>query len=101
MQITQYFRKDGVALKGFKDIFRALFHFISTIFKKIFILGIRFYQIYLSPLKKTTHCRFIPTCSQYAMEAIEKYGPVKGTFLGLRRILRCNPFSKGGCDPVP
>lgn len=88
-------------MKGNKNIFRAFYDFITNIFKKIFISCIRFYQIYLSPLKKTTHCRYIPTCSQYAIEAIEKYGPVKGTFLGLRRILRCNPFSKGGCDPVP
>ena len=62
---------------------------------------IRFYQRFLSPLKVRTHCIYIPTCSQYAILAIEKYGIVKGTALGIWRILRCNPFAKGGYDPVP
>lgn len=75
--------------------------FLSGCLKKLLIAMIRFYRIYLSPLKKNSHCRYIPTCSQYAIEAIEKYGPCKGTRLAIRRILRCNPFSKGGCDPVP
>lgn len=74
---------------------------LNKILKFILIKLIQFYRIYLSPLKRTTHCRYIPTCSSYAIEAIEKYGPFKGTILALRRILRCNPFSKGGCDPVP
>lgn len=69
--------------------------------KKILIGAIRFYRKYLSGLKKNNHCRYIPTCSQYAIEAIEKYGPLKGTYLSCKRILRCNPFSKGGIDPVP
>ncbi len=68
--------------------------------KKIFIACIRFYQKYLSPLKRTK-CPYIPTCSQYAVEAIEKYGAFKGGILAFWRILRCNPFSKGGIDPVP
>ncbi len=98
MQITQIIkRRDGVTLKVVRVIFRAL----SDIMKSILIGGIKFYRRYLSPLKKNTHCRFIPTCSQYALEAIEKYGPFKGAYLALKRILRCNPFSKGGCDPVP
>lgn len=98
MQITKIIkRRDGVTLKVVRVIFRAL----SDVLKKILIGGINFYRRYLSPLKKTTHCRFIPTCSQYAIEAIEKYGPFKGAYLALKRILRCNPFSKGGCDPVP
>lgn len=61
---------------------------------------IRFYQKYISPLHKPC-CRFYPTCSQYGIEAIKKYGPGKGTFLTFKRILRCNPFFKGGYDPVP
>ena len=61
---------------------------------------IRFYQICISPLKPSC-CRFTPTCSQYALEAIEKYGALKGGWLAFRRILRCNPFHKGGYDPVP
>ena len=62
---------------------------------------IRFYQKNLSPMKGGPTCRFIPTCSQYALEAIEKYGALKGGWLAFKRILRCNPFHKGGYDPVP
>lgn len=70
--------------------------------KKILIGMIRFYQKYLSPLKVHTHCIFTPTCSQYGIEAIEKYGALKGLTLTAWRILRCNPFNKnGGYDPVP
>lgn len=68
--------------------------------KKILIVMIKGYQKYLSPLKRT-RCPYIPTCSQYGLEAIEKYGAVKGSLLAAWRILRCNPFSKGGYDPVP
>ena len=63
--------------------------------KYIMIRMIRFYQKYLSPLK-STKCPYYPTCSQYGLEAIQKYGAVKGGLLALWRILRCNPFSKGG-----
>ncbi|MBQ9766094.1 MAG: membrane protein insertion efficiency factor YidD [Lachnospiraceae bacterium] len=69
--------------------------------KKFLIGMIRFYQKFLSPLKIYSHCIYTPTCSQYAIQAIEKYGPLKGTFLAVKRILRCNPFAKGGYDPVP
>ena len=67
---------------------------------KIMLGLIRFYQYAVSPLIPP-HCRYTPTCSQYALEAIEKYGAWKGGKLALFRILRCNPFSKGGYDPVP
>lgn len=69
--------------------------------KKICIVLIKFYRKYLSPLKGRPCCRYYPTCSQYALEAYEKYGFLKGTLLTVWRILRCNPFSKGGYDPVP
>ncbi|HBE85271.1 MAG TPA: membrane protein insertion efficiency factor YidD [Lachnoclostridium sp.] len=69
--------------------------------KKVMILLIRGYQKFLSPLKIRTHCIYTPTCSQYAIEALTKYGVLKGTFLACKRILRCNPFAKGGYDPVP
>ncbi len=68
--------------------------------KKILITGIRGYQKYLSPLK-TVHCPYTPTCSQYALEAIQKHGAAKGSLLATWRILRCNPLSHGGYDPVP
>ena len=69
--------------------------------KKILIALIRFYRKYLSGLKTRNRCKYIPTCSQYTIEALEKYGALKGSFLAVKRILRCNPFSKGGYDPVP
>ncbi len=69
--------------------------------KKGIISLIRFYQKFLSPLKWRTHCIYTPTCSEYAVQAISKYGIIKGTLLSVWRILRCNPFSKGGYDPVP
>ncbi|RZS94354.1 membrane protein insertion efficiency factor YidD [Cuneatibacter caecimuris] len=69
--------------------------------KKVLISLIRFYRKFLSPLKVKTHCIYTPTCSQYAIEALEKYGAVKGSWLAFKRILRCNPFAKGGYDPVP
>ena len=69
--------------------------------KRVLIGLIRFYQRYFSGLKRTWHCIYTPTCSQYGIEAIEKYGAIKGGALTLWRILRCNPFAKGGYDPVP
>ena len=68
--------------------------------KKIFILPIKFYKACISPLLGT-NCRFVPTCSEYMMQAIEIHGVIKGLMLGIWRILRCNPFGKGGYDPVP
>ncbi len=69
--------------------------------KKILIAMVRFYRKNISPYKGGSSCRFIPTCSQYALEALEKYGALKGSLLAIRRILRCHPFSAGGYDPVP
>ncbi|WP_026507397.1 membrane protein insertion efficiency factor YidD [Butyrivibrio sp. MC2013] len=68
--------------------------------KKIFILLIKVYRKYISPMK-STKCPYIPTCSEYALEAVEKYGAFKGGLLAAWRIIRCNPFSNGGYDPVP
>ena len=69
--------------------------------KKILLGIIRFYQKYLSGAKGYSSCKYYPTCSRYAIEAIEKYGAFKGGLLAAWRILRCNTFSKGGYDPVP
>lgn len=68
--------------------------------KTILIRIIKFYQAAISPYKGGSCCRFVPTCSQYAIEAIEKYGAVKGGFLAVKRILKCHPFHKGGYDPL-
>ena len=70
--------------------------------KKYFIKSIDFYQKNISQVisNKGIHCNFIPTCSEYTKQAIEKYGAVKGTAMGAKRILNCNPFIKGGYDPV-
>lgn len=67
--------------------------------KTVLILLIKFYRKFVSPLKPPT-CRFVPTCSEYALLAIEKYGVARGVFLALRRILRCHPFNPGGYDPI-
>ena len=67
--------------------------------RNILIILIKIYRITLSPLLGQ-NCRFVPTCSEYTEEAIRKYGAIKGTWLGILRILRCHPFSAGGYDPV-
>ena len=73
----------------------------SSDMKRLLLAMIRFYRRYISP-NKPPCCRYIPTCSQYAIEAIEKYGAIKGGWLAFKRICRCNPFSKRGpYDPVP
>lgn len=69
--------------------------------KHLCILLIRFYRKFLSPLKRHSTCRFVPTCSAYALEAFQKRGFFVGLFLTVRRILRCNPYHPGGYDPVP
>lgn len=67
--------------------------------KNLLICIIKMYRKYISPLKRPS-CRFYPTCSQYSMEAIEKYGALKGTLISIKRIIRCHPFNKGGYDPL-
>lgn len=71
------------------------------VIKKLLIYIIKFYRKFISPLKRTSSCIYTPTCSLYAIEALEKYGIIKGTYLTIRRILRCHPFHEGGYDPVP
>lgn len=73
---------------------------IRTLLRRIFILPIRFYQFCISPMLPSA-CRFTPTCSQYAVEAIMKHGIFSGSWLALRRILRCHPWGGSGYDPVP
>ena len=69
--------------------------------REAFLAPVKLYRKYLSPLKPTPTCRFTPSCSQYAIDAVREWGIVLGTVLTLFRIVRCNPFSKGGEDPVP
>jgi putative membrane protein insertion efficiency factor len=68
--------------------------------KSFFLLNIRLYRRWISPALAPS-CRFVPSCSQYTYQAIEKYGVMKGGWLGLRRLLRCHPLHPGGYDPVP
>jgi hypothetical protein len=79
-------------------------HNVSWIIKKVFefffIAIIRFYQAAISPFTHAS-CRYIPTCSQYAVEALQKYGPIKGSWLTVKRLARCHPWGGYGYDPVP
>lgn len=82
------------------SLFIQLLLYIRRIFVIFLSLPIHCYRIVISPLFPPT-CRFTPTCSAYALEALKKYGPIKGSYLTIRRILRCHPFGKSGYDPVP
>ncbi|MFI3256717.1 MAG: membrane protein insertion efficiency factor YidD [Spirochaetales bacterium] len=73
---------------------------MKTLISQFLCFLIRLYQICISPFFPPS-CRFYPTCSAYAIEAIQKHGPIKGFFLACKRIIRCNPYCKGGYDPVP
>ena len=72
---------------------------INRYLSKLLIYLVRFYQKFISPLKGPT-CRFYPTCSQYSIEAIRKYGALKGIYLTIRRLLKCHPVHPGGYDPL-
>ena len=74
--------------------------FLRSLPKHILLAMIRFYKREISPYLPKS-CRFVPTCSEYALQAVEKYGALKGGYLAVRRILRCHPFHPGGYDPVP
>lgn len=73
---------------------------MRNLFINILILFVRFYQYAISPLLQPA-CRYSPTCSEYAIEALKKHGPIKGFFLALKRILSCHPWGGKGYDPVP
>lgn len=77
-----------------------IFKVLKRIVEKFFILLIKFYQVSISPLLGS-NCRYSPTCSQYAIDAIKTWGPIKGTWLGIKRISKCHPFGGHGYDPVP
>ncbi|MBB3187158.1 hypothetical protein FHX64_001321 [Microbacter margulisiae] len=73
---------------------------IKKILSSLLLLPIYFYRYFISPIKPPT-CRYTPTCSQYAIEAIQKHGPFKGLWLAVKRILSCHPWGGSGYDPVP
>lgn len=82
-------------VKGVRFILRMISKGIQLLFLGIVV----FYRKFISPMHPPC-CKYYPTCSQYALEAIKKYGPIKGTGMAIWRVLRCNPWSKGGYDPV-
>ncbi|MCD8260389.1 MAG: membrane protein insertion efficiency factor YidD [Bacteroides sp.] len=73
---------------------------MKKIISRIVLLPVHFYRVFISPHLRPS-CRFTPTCSQYAIEAVHKHGPFKGFYLTVRRILRCHPWGGSGYDPVP
>ena len=77
-----------------------MMRFVRELPKRMMLALLRFYKREISPMLPDA-CRFRPTCSEYAMQAIQKYGALKGGYLAIRRILRCHPFNPGGYDPVP
>ena len=79
---------------------RSIQQFLREVVIALLLFPIRIYRRYISPLTPPA-CRFTPTCSQYAMEAIQKHGPIKGLYLAVSRILRCHPWGGSGYDPVP
>lgn len=74
-------------------------NYVNFLLKKIFLFCIRSYQTIIRPILPNS-CRFHPSCSEYTRQSIEKYGPIKGFFYGIRRISRCHPWNPGGYDPV-
>ncbi|MDO4195111.1 MAG: membrane protein insertion efficiency factor YidD [Prevotellaceae bacterium] len=79
---------------------KTLLQYIRKVLVWLLLLPIRFYQVCISPLTPPS-CRYTPTCSEYARQAIIKHGPVKGLYLAVKRILRCHPWGGSGYDPVP
>ena len=79
---------------------KRFFHFLLRLLSLVLLVPIRFYQLVISPLTPPS-CRFTPTCSEYARQAILKHGPFKGLYLAIHRLLRCHPWGGSGYDPVP
>jgi hypothetical protein len=79
---------------------KSIYQGIKWVLKWILLLPVLFYRYFISPIKPPT-CRYTPTCSQYAVEALQKHGPFKGFYLAVKRILSCHPWGGSGYDPVP
>jgi len=82
------------------NLFKAPFRLLAWLLKKLLVGLLRFYQLFISPLKPPS-CRFHPTCSSYAIEAIQVHGPIKGLWLAIKRVSKCHPLHEGGVDWVP
>lgn len=93
-------RQNDPSEPGAKWERKVIYALVLSTMKKVLIKVVKFYRRNISALSPPT-CRFIPTCSAYALEALEKHGALKGSWLSLKRILKCHPFHKGGYDPVP
>ena len=93
-----YWRVDAKRVVRFYQLNRELMNF-KKVLSTLLVITIKSYQRLVSPLLGP-HCRFEPTCSCYGIDAINQYGPAKGTFLLLKRVLKCHPFHKGGADPA-
>ncbi len=89
-----------IDLCNYMNLIKKILYLPLRLLSFVFVGLIRFYQLAISPILPSS-CRYTPTCSQYSLEAIKKYGPFKGSFLSIRRILRCNPWGRHGHDPVP
>ena len=79
---------------------RRIIQWVRTLFMRLLLLPVYFYKVAISPLTPPS-CRYTPSCSTYAVEAIRKHGPLRGLYLAVRRILRCHPWGGSGYDPVP
>lgn len=95
-QVTQPKSK----LKAFIAKPLALFRLMAWLLKKLLVGLLRFYQLFISPIKPPS-CRFYPTCSSYAIEAVQSHGPFKGFWLAIKRLGKCHPWHPGGVDNVP
>ncbi len=87
--------------RPFTECVRRVFSRAVIFLRHVWLVPVRLYRRFLSPLKPVSSCRFTPTCSRYAVDAVMEWGIVVGTLLSVWRIMRCNPFSAGGYDPVP
>ena len=87
--------------RAFPECVRRVFSCAVMFLRHVWLVPVRLYRRFLSPLKPASSCRFTPTCSRYAVDAVMEWGIIAGTLLSVWRIMRCNPFSAGGYDPVP
>lgn len=83
------------------NIIRQAGRFMSRAIGAVLLVPVRLYRRFISPLKPAPTCRFHPTCSAYAVTAIERHGPIVGTYLATKRVFKCHPLHPGGLDPVP